>query len=148
MRSRLAQWFSPPDRGHPAETLRWVRRVSILISAFGLIVAAQLALEGADNVVVWVLVASAALLASTWLMLKPAIRQAEQRGPLTVEERARAIGRSDRATLVIAAIYCVTFPIVGYVLEGTSGAIFFFVLGGAGAALGVRTSRNLRRRGR
>lgn len=148
MRSRLTQWFIPPDRGHPAETLRWVRRVSLLISAFGLIVAGQAALEGADKVVVWVLVASAVLLASTWLTLKPAIRHAERRGPLTVEERTRAIRRSDRGTLVMAAIYCVTFPIVGYVLEGTGGAIFFFVLGGAGAGLGVRTSRNLRRRGR
>jgi len=146
MRKRLLQWLAPPSRANPGETLRWVRRVSVLASVFALLIAAQLALQGANEVMIWVIVASALLGATSWVTLRPAIRRADQRGPLTAEEFTRGVRRGDRAVLVMAALYCITFPIIGYLLEGLGGAIFFFVMGTVSGGLGIWMNRRFRRR--
>lgn len=114
--------------------------------AFALVIAAQVALEGGSGVLTAVLIAGGLLSASTWVTLEPAIRRLDKRGPLTPAELSRSGRLGDRVALIMATLYCVAFPIVGYVLEGVAGAIFFFVMGALCAGLGVRAHRRLGRR--
>jgi len=104
---------------------------------FGLVIAAQFALQGESGVLIAVLVAGGLLSASTWVTLMPAIHQADEHGPLSAEELPRARRRERRASVLTAALLCIAFPVIGYVLEGIGGAAFFFVAGALSAGLGT-----------
>jgi hypothetical protein len=104
---------------------------------FGLVIAGQFALQGGRGVLIAVLVVSSLLSASTWVTLQPAIRRADERGPLSAEELGQARRRERRASMFTAALLCIAFPVIGYVLEGIGGAVFFFVV--AALSVGVGT---------
>ena len=137
MRRRWVQWLSPPSRSNPGETLRWVRRISLLSGVFALVIAGQFALQGESGVLIAVLVASGLLSASTWVTLMPAIHRADEHGPLSAEELPLARRRERRASVFTAALLCIAFPVIGYVLEGIGGAAFFFVAGALSVGLGI-----------
>jgi hypothetical protein len=114
-----------------------VRRISLLGGVFALVIAGQFALQGESGVLIAVLVVSGLLSASTWVTLKPAIRRADEHGPLSAEELAQAKRRERRASVFTAALLCIAFPVIGYVLEGIAGAATFFVVGVLSAGLGI-----------
>jgi hypothetical protein len=60
-------------------------------------------------------------------MLTPAIRSAE-REPRGSEEDRRIGRRASRATYLTCALYCLTFPIPGFLVGGVGGAVFFEAL--------------------
>jgi hypothetical protein len=114
-----------------------VRRISLLGGVFALVIAGQFALQGDSSVLIAVLVVSGVLSASTWVTLKPAIRRADEHGPLSAEELPQAKRRERRASVFTAALLCIVFTIIGYVLEGVAGAATFFVLGALSAGLAI-----------
>jgi hypothetical protein len=137
MRRRWVQWLSPPSRSNPGETLRWVRRIFLLGGVFALVVAGQFALQGESGVLISVLVVSGLLSVSTWVTLKPAIRRADEHGPLSAEDLPHARRRERRASVFTATLFCIAFPVIGYVLEGVGGAATFFVLGALSVGLAI-----------
>lgn len=145
MRQRLLQWLSPPSLSNPGETLRWVRRVSLLSGVFALTIAGQFALEGESGVLIGLLLVGALLSASSWVTLKPAIRRADERGALTAVELAAARGRANRVSRILGVGYCIAFPIAGYALLGVGGAIFFLVLAVLISAFGIWANNRLHR---
>lgn len=124
VRQRLALWFSPPSAEDPAETLRWVRRISLVLVLANLAVAVDNQLRGA---MVWPFLVGGLLLASSWVMLTPAIRGAE-REPRGSEDEDHMGRRGSRATYLVCALYCLTFPIPGFLVGGVGGAVFFEAL--------------------
>lgn len=120
----MALWFSPPSDEDPAETLRWVRRIALVLGLANLIVAVHNHLRGA---MAWPFLVGGVLLAASWVMLTPAIRSAE-REPRGSEEDRRIGRRASRATYLTCALYCLTFPIPGFLVGGVGGAVFFEAL--------------------
>jgi hypothetical protein len=146
MRRRFLQRLAPPSPSNPGDSLRWVRRASLVSGGFGLLIAAQIALSGGSSVVVAILVAAGLLSASTWVTLVPAIRRADQRGRLTPTETQEAIRRGNRASLVMAIILCLAFTIAGFVLDGgVGGAALLLALGAVIVGLSIWTNKRLRR---
>jgi hypothetical protein len=128
---RLQRWFAPPSPESPAETLRWVRRVSIGVGTFvfftiGITWAAGDAPPRFLLVSLGLFVLSAGTLGPG---AGPDLPSAARGGA-----RKR---RGRRAGHVFAGILCVTFPIVGYAIDGLPGAIFFLVVAVVSGGLGL-----------
>ena len=139
MRDRLRRWLAPPQTGRPADTLRWVRRLHLVIAPLGLLVSAELLAEGASWW--WIGIGSTGLALLGAATTGPSIRRAEARGrldPATAPERRR---RARRITASYFAVMAIVSVGLFYVLLGLGAAIFLAVMWLVSGPLGLWLAR-------
>jgi hypothetical protein len=135
---RLQRWFARPSPESPAETLRWVQRMSIATAVVGL--PGLVLLWATGGIPLWLLLVLPGLLLLSVISLGPPIRDAERKEldpsyrPPPLEQRRR---RGRRAGYLMLAVLCLTMPIVGYAIEGLPTAIAFLVGALVSGGLGV-----------
>jgi hypothetical protein len=131
----VLNWLRVPTEDHPAETLRWVRRLQIAMLPVGLLITLMLRAEGLNAWWLGLVVSALALLSLA--TIGPAIRRAEQHGPNDPATRPRRVRRAERVTLVYFGVFTVAAAAVGYAIEGPGLAIFLAVLMLLSAFLGI-----------
>ena len=115
-------WLRPPPADRPGDVLRWTRRVSLATAGL-LLVGAALAWPD-DHRVSWLVVAAVAVVVVNAATMGPAIRRADERGPVTdPDERARLRDRNGRRTVALLAVVLLGGPAIGYALYGAEGTV-------------------------
>ncbi len=127
--SSLRARLTPPQGGDPREALQWLRRMEIVMGIFGLIAAA---LTWSGEWWSWLIVGGSLLSLSPWPGIGAILRKAEKRPEILISDPERRRERGQRFLRWFVPAYVVVFTLIGYLLLGLGGAIFFFVLGVAG----------------
>ncbi len=124
-----------PTDDDPAEMLRWVRRLQIVMIPAGLLIALMLRAEDLDAWWLGLVVSGGGVL--SLLTIGSSIRRAEQHGPNDPATRPRRVRRAERATLAFAAVLTVAAAGIGWAVDGVGAAIALALLMGVGTALGI-----------
>jgi hypothetical protein len=131
----VLSWLRVPTQDDPAEMLRWVRRIHIVMIPGGLLLA--LLLRSEDLGGWWLGLAVSAMAVIGLATIGPSIRRAERHGPNDPATRPQRVRRAERATLAFMGVFTVAAAAIGFAAEGVGLAITLVVLMGAGGALGV-----------
>jgi hypothetical protein len=123
---------------HPADTLRWVRRVHLVMLPASVLVALVL---WADHASAWWLALLPAVFGVAGLAtIGPAIRRAEAHGPNDPATRPARLRRAQRVTLVTFSGFTLVAVVVSLAVEGPGLAITMGVLMSVSLALGLWAS--------
>lgn len=99
MREHLIRWFSPPNGESPAETLRWVRRISLAAGVGVLLLALQTWGAQGAGWDVWVLAGAGVLSLNSWFT---SFQRYEKRSAAALRAspigNGRAAGQTGRPT--------------------------------------------------
>jgi hypothetical protein len=126
-------WLRPPAQDDPAATLRWVRRLHIVLIPGGLLIALALRPDGPW----WLGLVVSACSALSLATIGPAIGRAERHGPNDPATRPQRVRRAQRVTLAWFGAFTVAAAAVGYAVDGAGLAITLAVLLGVGGAAGI-----------
>src|SRR4051794_14768991 len=113
--SSLRSWLAPPRSGDPRQTLRWIRRMQIVMGVGGLIAAA---LTWTGEWSSWLILGGSLLSLSPWSGARAILRKADKRPEILVTDRAQRRRRARRTVRLLVPTYLVIFTIVGYVSGG------------------------------
>jgi hypothetical protein len=131
----VLSWVRPPTEDDPAATLRWVRRLHVVLVPGGLLMALLLWGQGLGGW--WLGLVVSACSALSLATIGPAIRRAERHGPNDPATRPQRMRRAERVTLVWAGAMGVVAAAIGYALDGAALAIAVVVLTILSAAAGI-----------
>ena len=139
MAADLSPWLLPPKE-EPGAILRWVRRVSVAVSA--LLLAAVALVWLSEGRVLWPVIVAVAVALVNAAVMGPAIRDADARGPVTApDEVAEMRRRGDRIAAVAHGLMLIVAPVLAYVIYGSTAALVLFVAGLISAAIVLHTRR-------
>lgn len=136
----------PPPPGEPAETLRWVRRVSLAgIPVFLLFAAVNWA---GESWFPWLVIGVIVYAVYGAVSMHYAIRRAERHGPLTQDELAAGRRRADRFERIYPPTLGAMCFGAGYLVGGVVVGLVLAAVGVVNGGLGVWLSRRRRARNR
>ena len=130
----MLSWLRVPTQDDPAEMLRWVRRLQLVMIPVGLLLALLLR---ADDLSAWwlgLVVSGGGVLSLA--TIGPSIRRAERHGPNDPATRPQRVRRAERATLAFAGVFTVAAAGIGLAAGGVEFAIVLALLMSSGSALG------------
>jgi hypothetical protein len=143
-RIRIGELLKPPPPSQPpTQILEWVIRVTVVTSIASTIVTLVLWATSAPAGIKWAMTIATLLGVSSVPSLRRAKREAERRGPQdSPAEVAHRRERGKRALWGMLGAYMVGFPIIGFIVEGSSGALFFLVAALATACVALLWNRH------
>jgi hypothetical protein len=125
----------PPTEDHPAETLRWVRRLYLVMIPVGVLVAVLLLAEGLGAWWLGLVVVAMSLIGLA--TIGTSIRRAEAHGPNDPATRPERARRAERLTIAIFGVFSLVVVAASFWAEGAGLAIAMAVLLSIGLILGL-----------
>jgi len=135
----VLSWLRVPTQDDPAEMLRWVRRLQLVMIPVGLLIALLLRAEDLGAWWLGLVVCGGGVLSVA--TIGPSIRRAERHGPNDPATRPQRARRAERLTLIWVGGVIAAAAGVGLAVGGVEAAIAVALIMGVSAVLGIWTFR-------